>query len=83
MSKWIWDGWGWRWEEDYEEDDPCPCCDVGILQWKMIENCSCHIHPPCSSCVDNILECPECAWEDDDGIVIGIPEFLNKKEMEI
>lgn len=70
----------WDWIEDYSEGSICPECDTGYLQWKEVENCSCHIHSPCSKCVDNILECPECLWQEDD--YNGI-EFLTKKEMEL
>jgi len=34
-------------------------CD-GILKYPPVENCSCHINPPCHNCVDNKLECDKC-----------------------
>lgn len=47
----------------HEEGDKCPtagCC--GVLGFNAVENCSCHISPPCHSCVDNPLVCPKCGW---------------------
>lgn len=38
--------------------DGCP----GVLEFEKPENCSCHISPPCSSCTDVRLRCPECFW---------------------
>lgn len=32
----------------------------GIIQYPKVINCSCHISPPCSACVDNELTCTEC-----------------------
>ena len=50
-----------------EEGDTCSefKCE-GILLYPPVENCSCHIHPPCSACVDNLLVCPKCGWEPDE-----------------
>ncbi len=48
----------------HEEGSPCPevgC--VGKLVAAESKNCSCHINPPCSSCVGAGYECPECGWE--------------------
>ena len=47
-----------------EEGDICnrDSC-TGVIQIKESENCSCHINPPCSSCVNAPLICPECEWE--------------------
>jgi hypothetical protein len=46
------------------EGDLCPvrACD-GILEPKPVENCSCHINPPCPACEGQVLWCPECTWE--------------------
>lgn len=43
------------------EGDPCQAgeCD-GFLGHAPVENCSCHISPPCSACVDNPLVCLSC-----------------------
>ena len=47
-----------------EEGDPCgdTCCD-GILQYPAVENCSCHITPPCKQCLDRMLTCTTCGRE--------------------
>ncbi len=44
---------------EYEEGQKCPECKEGLLQFRP-ENCSCHIHPPCSACVDAELQCNNC-----------------------
>lgn len=49
-----------------EEGDKCPEKNCkGIVDWPETEGCSCHIHPPCSACVDKLLICQDCGWEDD------------------
>lgn len=47
-----------------EEGDVCNVdgC-TGILQMQPVKNCSCHINPPCSRCVDAPIECPACHRE--------------------
>lgn len=52
------------------EGDPCPMegC-IGHLQFSEVENCSCHINPPCQQCVARVLECPECGWDEEYGYV--------------
>lgn len=47
--------------ENLEDGGPCPCCDRA-LTIAEIENCSCHIYAPCSSCVDSRLVCEYCGW---------------------
>ncbi len=44
-----------------EENDQCnlDACD-GVMVYPPVENCSCHINPPCSACVANILTCDKC-----------------------
>ncbi len=27
------------------------------------DGCSCHIHPPCSYCMESVEYCPECGWD--------------------
>jgi hypothetical protein len=44
--------------------DGCP----GTLEFGRVENCSCHIAPPCGACVSNPLVCTGCYRE------IGGPE---------
>jgi hypothetical protein len=35
----------------------------GVIEYQKPDNCSCHISPPCHSCVSVALHCPECDWE--------------------
>jgi hypothetical protein len=49
----------------YEEGDRCPECKDGILDWPKVENCSCHINPPCLSCTSSVLACLKCGWEEE------------------
>lgn len=50
----------------YEEGDRCPEKDCGgKLEYPEVENCSCHINPPCSACTDIVLTCQQCGWEED------------------
>ena len=71
-----------------EEGDRCRIdgCD-GVLGYAAVENCSCHIAPPCYQCVNRPLTCQECGWTDDnepesrvihDGHGIGIVEYKPK-----
>jgi hypothetical protein len=46
-------------ELQLEEGDSCPCCEEGVLIFKTV-NCSCHISPPCNSCLEGNLECDFC-----------------------
>ncbi len=55
----------------YEEGQKCPECKEGILDYPKVQNCSCHINPPCSNCVDNKLTCEVCGWEE--------PEIINEQ----
>ena len=47
-----------------EEGSPCPeqGCD-GLMIDAEVENCSCHISPPCSACVDAGYECDKCGFQ--------------------
>lgn len=36
----------------------------GRLEFEEPENCSCHINPPCASCTNVQLYCPECLWSE-------------------
>ncbi len=50
-----------------EEGDICGrngC--LGELHFAPVDNCSCHISPPCNQCVTNPLTCPECGWQQGD-----------------
>lgn len=46
------------------EGDQCPdpACS-GTMQFRPVENCSCHISPPCFACTTNPLVCSECGEE--------------------
>ena len=50
----------------FEEGDKCPETNCkGIVDYPPVENCSCHISPPCSKCTDNPLTCTICGWEEE------------------
>lgn len=57
-----------------EEGDTCPEieCD-GKLYYPLVENCSCHINPPCSACVDNRLKCDKCGCEPEEPEYKDVP----------
>jgi hypothetical protein len=48
-------------EKELSEGDQCPDCD-GKMIYPPVENCRCHIAPPCSACVDNELKCESCGF---------------------
>ena len=43
----------------------------GIIEAHEVENCSCHISPPCSPCTTPKEYCPDCGWESKDDIIIN------------
>lgn len=45
-------------------------CD-GVIAEHEVENCSCHISPPCSACTTPREFCPACGWEARDEIVFN------------
>lgn len=45
--------------------DPCPAKCGGTLTMPQVQNCSCHISPPCGACLDTVLTCNTCDWEDE------------------
>ena len=54
-----------------EEGDACPNhptedfdCD-GTLFYPVVEGCTCHISPPCHQCINNLLTCSVCGWEEE------------------
>lgn len=51
-------------EVGYEEG--CACnrngC-AGIIAEHAVENCACHIHPPCGACTTPREYCPVCDWQ--------------------
>jgi len=48
---------------ELEEGELCPECGEGKLAFLPVENCSCHINPPCNRCVENPLKCTVCGYE--------------------
>lgn len=54
----------------YEEGAVCgrDGCD-GVIAQREVENCSCHLHPPCHNCMEDRTYCPVCGWRgiDEDG----------------
>ena len=58
--------------DSFEEGQPCPtaCGCRGVLEYPPVENCSCHLHPPCTACVERVLTCNECGW-DEDQVLMG------------
>lgn len=52
---------------EIEEGQTCPEEDCqGIMEWKS-PNCSCHLRPPCSSCLRGLLICSKCGFEFESG----------------
>lgn len=41
----------------------CQKCKSDNLEQRRVNDCSCHINPPCSACVDAPLFCNECGYE--------------------
>lgn len=56
-------GWG---EGDVCGREGC----TGHIDRHPVENCSCHISPPCSACMEPKNFCPVCGWEEADDIVV-------------
>lgn len=56
-------------EYGYEAGEQCrrKGCK-GIIAESEVENCSCHICPPCSRCTEDRAYCPECDWRGKDDI---------------
>ncbi len=50
-------------EKEPEEGGECPECHEGTMEIPKSKNCSCHVSPPCSACVDKLLTCDSCGWE--------------------
>jgi outer membrane murein-binding lipoprotein Lpp len=42
--------------------DECP----GILAHPPVKDCTCHLSPPCNACVENLLTCSVCGWDERD-----------------
>lgn len=48
-----------------EEGDNCPKCKDGTMEYPDTVDCYCHVSPPCSHCMDKLLTCDNCGYEDD------------------
>ena len=48
------------------EGENCPKCKKGIMIPGEVENCSCHINPPCSACVNTPMVCDKCGYEEEE-----------------
>lgn len=59
-------------EHGYEEGETCKRqgCQ-GIIAVHPVENCSCHINPPCGSCTAVREYCPDCGYEGKDDFVMN------------
>lgn len=57
----------------YEEGDRCPECSDGKLFYPPVENCTCHISPPCSACINNQLQCDKCGHQPEEPEYRDIP----------
>lgn len=36
---------------------------IGVMKFPEVENCSCHINPPCYAHTENKLTCTDCGFE--------------------
>ena len=43
----------------------------GTISEHPVENCSCHINPPCSECTKPREFCPICGWETADDVIVN------------
>lgn len=54
----------------YEEGGDCYDLECkGKYGFNRVVDCSCHISPPCSQCVENPLVCLECGNEATDAMI--------------
>jgi hypothetical protein len=56
----------WGGVDCLEEGDTCsePGC-LGKMHYAPVENCSCHINPPCGNCEHNPLVCDACGYNEE------------------
>ena len=43
----------------------------GVIKCHPVENCSCHISPPCGACTAPRNFCPACGWEESDDEIVN------------
>ena len=43
----------------------------GIIAEHPVENCSCHISPPCGQCTAPRAYCEKCGWEEADDVIVN------------
>lgn len=56
----------------FQEGDVCNRQNcTGIIAVHPVENCSCHINPPCSACTSPRAYCPTCDWQHKDDRVFN------------
>jgi hypothetical protein len=52
----------------------------GKIKTHPVENCSCHINPPCSACTTPRNYCPVCGWEELDDVTV---EDWNRMDIDV
>jgi len=58
-------------EKCYEEGDKCSCTNcMGLMGYDRVENCSCHLNPPCNACYNNPLVCLDCGFNPEEDEVM-------------
>jgi len=67
----------------YEEGDICPECKKGMLEYRRVEQCTCHINPPCSACVSAPLICNKCDFEPEEDDYRDIPISIGNPSLYI
>jgi hypothetical protein len=56
----------------YCEGDVCGRSNCkGLLKEHDVENCSCHINPPCGSCTAPRGYCETCGWEESEDEIVN------------
>lgn len=50
----------------WDEGGICPKCNEGILEIERPYACSCHLHPPCSACLESYLVCNKCGYTEEE-----------------
>lgn len=59
-------------EYGYEEGAACKRKGCkGVIEARPVENCSCHISPPCGACTATKEYCPECGYDRKDDFVMN------------